>query len=310
MNNPKVRILLAAWNGAAYLRPLLDSLLAQDVDCFQIVASDDGSTDETPAILDAYAAQHPGRMVRYRAPQRFGSAQGHFWHLMTAFADTPYLMFCDQDDIWHPDKVRRTLERMEIMDQSCPALVHTNLRVVDRELREIAPSFLRYAGLDGQKTYFNRLLVQNVVTGCTVMINRALARLAASAPPEKDMLMHDWWLALLASSCGLLAFLPEATIDYRQHGGNAVGAKDARSLSYLLGRLRGDQARTAYWRCILQARAFLRAYGDELSPAWRGLCRAFAETPQRGKFSRIACYRRMKLWKQGLPRCIGQILWW
>ena len=110
---PTLRILLAAYNGEAYLRSLLDSLLAQEcAGDYAIIASDDSSTDTTPGILDEYAARYPGIVVRYRAPQRFGSSQAHFCHLIAKFADTPYLMFCDQDDIWHPDKIRCTRTRV------------------------------------------------------------------------------------------------------------------------------------------------------------------------------------------------------
>lgn len=312
MPEPQIHILLAAYNGAAHLRAQLDSLLAQDYTDFQVIVSDDGSSDETPLILDEYAAAHPARIVLYRSGRRFGSAQSHFWHLMEAFSDTPYLMFCDQDDIWHPNKIRVTMEQMRHLDTdpAVPCLVHTDLRVVSGDLQEIAPSFLRYSGLDGENITFNRLLVQNVVTGCTVLINRSLAKLALSAPREKDMQMHDWWLALLASACGLIAYVPRATIDYRQHGTNAVGAKNARNLGYILGRLRGGSARAAYWRCVLQARALLRAYDHVLPSAEKQLCRAFAESPDRCKASRLSLYYRCHLFKPTLPRAVGQILYW
>ena len=306
-----IRILVAAYNGSAYLRPLLDSLLVQDDQDYDIVVSDDGSTDDTPQILADYAAQYPEKIRFYRSGHRFGSSQLHFFHLMSVFQDAPYLMFCDQDDVWHPDKVRLTRAAMErLAANGAPALVHTDLRVVDRELQEIAPSFLRFSGLNGRRVALSDLLVQNVVTGCTMMINRSLARLCCSAPPRKEMRMHDWWLALLAASCGKIGFLNEATIDYRQHGNNVVGAKNVKSPAYLLRRLRHNNFHESFLETTAQAAALAEAYGDRMPAEQRRLCETFASLPQRSKLQRLRLYRQYHFYKQNLPRRIGQILWW
>ena len=234
-------------------------------------------------------------------------------HLLEQFGDqADYVMFCDQDDVWHPDKVRLTLRLMEQVetDPSLPVLVHTDLRVVDGELREMDPSFQHYSGLDGHRLSLPQLLVQNVVTGCTVMINRSLARLACRPVEEGDMLMHDWWLALIAAAMGRAVFLDRATIDYRQHGGNVVGAKDPRSAGYVLQKLKGGTVRRSLSDTARQAGAFLACYEQELTPDQRALLADYAAAPQRGKLARLALYRRRGLWKYGLNRRIGQILWW
>lgn len=92
--------------------------------------------------MQEYADRYPDRITHYRSGRRFGSAQKHFMHLLEQFGDqADYVMFCDQDDVWHPDKVRLTLRLMEQVetDPSLPVLVHTDLRVVDGELREMDP---------------------------------------------------------------------------------------------------------------------------------------------------------------------------
>ena len=311
MSEKKVLILLAAYKGGAYIRPMVDSILAQDCDDWHLVLSDDG--EDTADILQEYADRFPDRITHYRAGQRFGSAQKHFMHLLRCFgAQAPYVMFSDQDDVWHPDKVRRTLALMEQTetDPSVPVLVHTDLRVVDGELNEMDASFQHYSRLDGHRMALHQLLVQNVVTGCTMMVNRALAELACRPEAESGMLMHDWWLALLAAACGRAAFLDEATIDYRQHGGNVVGAKDPKSLGYVLQKLRGGSMRQALEDTARQAGAFLRCYEAELSAPQKELLAAYAAAPQKGKAARLALYRRLDLWKFGASRRIGQILWW
>ncbi|MBP3729762.1 MAG: glycosyltransferase family 2 protein, partial [Lachnospiraceae bacterium] len=245
IHDKKVTILLAAYRGGAYVGAQIESILKQDEEDFFLILSDDG--EETADILEYYARAYPEKILHHRSGKRFGSAQKHFMYLIARFgAEAPYTMCSDQDDIWHPDKLSLTLAAMEEAESASggqiPLLVHTDLRVVDGDLKELDPSFMHYSRLEGKRLAFHQLLVQNVVTGCTMMLNRPLAALAARAEGEEAMLMHDWWLALTASALGKAVFLPEATMDYRQHGRNVVGAKRAGSLSYLAGRLLDPEA--------------------------------------------------------------------
>ena len=309
MDTPKVLILMACYNGEAYIPQQVASLLAQDYDNLQIVLSDDHSSDGTYTLLQKLAEENPQRISCYRPEERCGSAQKHFMHLLRRFNDAPYVMFCDQDDFWHPDKVRKTLGLMQETEETGkPCLVHTDLRVVSRDLCELAPSFCGYSGLDGNRLALNQLLVQNVVTGCTMMLNRPLAELACREVETGVMMMHDWWIALLASCCGKVAFLPEATIDYRQHGDNAVGAKNVRSVSFLWKRLRSRQMRRSIGDAIRQADAFAQVYGDLLTDAQKDLIGAFVMTGKVNIFKRNQIYVRYGLLKKGFTRVLAQFL--
>lgn len=307
----KVLVLLATYNGEAYVREMVDSVLNQENADLHIVLSDDNSKDSTPEILAEYADKYPDKITHYRSGKRFGNAQGHFMHLLQTFHDAPYMMFCDQDDVWHKDKVAVTLKRMKEIeaDSKVPALVHTDLRVVDRELNEIAPSFCKNSGLDGNRMALHQLLVQNVVTGCTMMINRALAELACDKAPTQ-MMMHDWWLALVATSVGQVGFLDRATIDYRQHGNNTVGAKNVYSPGYLWTRLRSKSLRQSLQEAAGQAEAFCECFGEMLSPEQRELVAAFAKTKDAGLFERNRIYHRYQLYKNGWIRVVAQVLGW
>ena len=310
MTDPCVRILVPTYNGGRYLSALLDSLLAQDHPNILITLSDDGSTDDTLCIVEAYAKKDPRRIIHYQSGLRFGCAEKHFMHLLSRYCDTPYIMFCDQDDVWHPDKVSKTLAQMEKTELSAdiPTLVHTDLRVVDANLQQISPSFCHHSGIDGNRLALNQLLVQNVVTGCTVMINRSLALLANAQPTPDIMRMHDWWLALLASACGNISFLNEATIDYRQHGNNSVGAKDVRSPAYLLKRLFSSPMRQGLRLAALQAQSFDALYGSRLAEQHRALIRAFASTADMGLLKRDRIYIRYRLLKSGFIRRLSQLM--
>ena len=308
-----VTILLAAFKGNEYVPAMIDSILAQDCDDWFLVLSDDG--EDTCGLLDSYAAAHPDRITHYRSGQRFGSSQKHFMHLLCRFGeDAPYTMCCDQDDVWHPDKVRKTLALMEKTEAETgadvPLMVHTDLRVVDAQLGEIAPSFLAFSRLDGKRLAFNELLVQNVVTGCTVMVNRALIRLAVPAADLPQMMMHDWWVALIAAAFGRAVFLPEATMDYRQHGKNVVGAKNAGSLTYLKSRLNGQYVKKMRDDTIVQTAAFMKIYGDRMDEERKKLCCAMTGLASHGKLWRMRTLCRSRLWKNTLPRKAGQWLWW
>lgn len=310
MDKPNVLILLAAYNGKDFIRDMIDSVLAQDYQNLCLIVSDDCSTDGTAEILGQYAVDYPEKVQHYCSGMRFGCAQKHFMHLLSRFHDAPYIMFCDQDDIWYSDKVSRTLELMQCieMDRKTPALVHTDLRVVDRNLNELAPSFCANSAIDGRRLSFNHLLVQNVVTGCTVMINQTLARLAVRTSDTQDMLMHDWWLALLASACGNCAFLPESTIDYRQHGSNSVGARNVYSVRYLLNRLCSSGMRRSMNDAALQAQAFLNVYQDILDEYQIDLLCAFISTRGKNVFVRDWIYLKHGLLKNGWIRMAAQLL--
>ena len=309
MGTPKVLILMACYNGENYVRQMIASLLAQDYDNMQIIASDDHSSDETMHILQEMAAAHPDRLTCYQPPRRCGSAQKHFMHLLQTFHDAPYVMFCDQDDVWHTDKVSKTLALMRSIEEGdTPCLVHTDLRVVDQDLKELSPSFCHHSGLDGNRLALNQLLVQNVVTGCTMLMNRSLAELACRSADCDAMMMHDWYIAMLAACCGKVAFLDEATIDYRQHGGNAVGAKNVRSAGFLWKRLRSGTMRTAIRRAIVQAQMFAQIYDDVLTAEQKELIRAFIQTGEVGMIRRGQIYIRYGLLKKGVTRVAAQFL--
>jgi hypothetical protein len=110
--------------------------------------------------------------------------------------------------------------------RGAPLLVHSDLEVVDRELRQVQPSFLRYQGIGHEEVApLQVLLVQNFVTGCTSLLNRALLELALPLPER--CIMHDWWVAQCAAAAGVIGFVPEATVRYRQHGANQIGAGGA-----------------------------------------------------------------------------------
>jgi hypothetical protein len=308
MATPSLDILLATFRGERYLRQQLDSLLAQTDRDFRILARDDGSDDATPAILAEYAERHPDVLVLLPGGGAARGACGNFAELL-AYSRAPYAMFCDQDDHWHPDKVamsRMEMTRLEHRHGSgIPLLVHGDLRVVDEMLKPIAPSFASLMRLDLRHgTRLNRLLMQNVVTGCTMIMNRALVEAASPIPP--GVFMHDAWVALVAGSLGEIAMLERPLIDYRQHGRNVIGASAFSWARVVARTVEGRAAaRERINRCWLQVEALLERHGDGIESSRRVLCLAFLAMRVQGPWSRRCTLVRHGFWKNGWVRNLG-----
>ena len=237
-----IGIVLAVYNGGNFLAQQLDSIADQGECGWLLCARDDGSLDHSPEILEAYAKRDARFHVVSDSHGNLG-AGGNFAELMTvdALASHPYIAFSDQDDVWRQDKLSRQMDMIRNMEQrfpNSPLLVHSDMQVVDARLNQIFPSFMSYQGIRHEANDpLNVLLVQNFVTGCTIMVNRKLLDIALPIPDEA--LMHDWWLALCAAVFGRIGYIDKPLLQYRQHGNNEVGAKQLSSfMNPISGRWR------------------------------------------------------------------------
>jgi hypothetical protein len=271
--NPLVQILLGTYNGARFLREQIDSILAQTYQPLKILARDDGSKDETRAILEQYAANFSNRFELLPVSAPSGNAKFNFMHLLAA-AEAPYIAFADQDDVWVPSKVERTMQAMRTLEHAHgtqhPLLVFTDLRVVDDRLQTLNESFWSSQQIRPEHIHSLRsLIMQNVVTGCTMLINRPLQQ--ASLPMPKEAFMHDWWIALIANTEGDATFLREPTVLYRQHGGNVLGAPTPPPVTGIPKWRQHQQRRKYFELTAVQAAALRRSTGDRMPRAKRQL---------------------------------------
>ena len=306
-----IDILLATYNSEAYLREQLDSLFEQTEQCWRLLIQDDGSTDETKKIIGIYQNMFPDKIVFYQNPKNLGGAKYNLSDLLLK-SNADYVMTCDHDDVWLPDKVKKTLAAMQDLELQYgagqPLLVHTDLKVVDGKLNVLADSMFFQQNLDAGRKSLGELLVQNNITGCTMMVNRPLLALLSSTIPP-DMIMHDWWCGLIAAAFGAIGFVNEPTILYRQHGNNEVGAKNVRSLGYNAKRAaKFENARRVLMETYLQAGNFAACYRDRLTEFQLELVKAYADMGSYGKFKKIHTLRKYCLWKGSASRRLGQIL--
>jgi hypothetical protein len=223
----RVIIVMATYNGSRFIEEQIQSILAQSYANWVLYVRDDGSCDDTVQKIMKFERNDPRiQMVRDELGNQ--GAIGNFSILME-FAlkkNAGYVFFADQDDIWNREKITTLLAGMQKLELTysaqTPLLVHCDLTVVNEVLQVISNSFVKFSRLSPTTSDLGVLLCQNQVTGCACAINRALLELACPVP--HNVLMHDWWTALLASSVGKIGFIPKSLVNYRQHGGNVLGA--------------------------------------------------------------------------------------
>ncbi|MFI3264630.1 MAG: glycosyltransferase family 2 protein [Rikenellaceae bacterium] len=229
---------MATYNSSKYLKPQIDSLLNQTYKEFTLYIRDDGSQDETIAIINKYQQQQQN-IILLNDPIKNREAMGSFiWLLESIEAD--YYMFCDHDDIWLENKIELSMAKMQkIESPNTPSLIFTDLRVVTEDLNIIAPSMWRYEKLRPKLLTQKRFATtKNIFTGCTMLINNQAKQI--SLPISPKAIMHDSWIGLrVIAHNGNIGYIQEPQLLYRQHGNNAVGsAPIENNLNYYLSKLK------------------------------------------------------------------------
>jgi len=275
----KIAILLPTYNGEIYLSQQLDSLLSQSYSNFIIVSRDDSSDDKSLEVMQRYAEKFPEHFhVLNSDGVNLGACSSFSFLIQYVLEnkailglDNAYMMFCDQDDVWKPNKIEESLYAMqnqETLSAGAPVLVHSDLEVVDSKLHPLADSLFKYQGINSSRKSVWRLLILNTVTGCTAMINESLATLVGPIP--NDAIMHDWWIALVASGLGKIVTIDEALVSYRQHDTNTVGALqyEPQKVSARVKKLMSDSSyKDISLQLYRQASEFSDIYRDQL-----GIC--------------------------------------
>lgn len=298
MVSPQVQILLSTWNGAQWLPELLASLRQQSFEDWQLLVRDDGSTDQTLRLLLDWQAQFPEKISGIVADgTRLGSTRS--FSRLVEISSAPYLLFCDQDDVWFPDKIElqhHWLRRLEgEYGAETPLLVHSDLAVVDQRREILSASLWESRGFDVAQSR-QAYLLDNVVTGCATGFNRTAAELAFPAPA--DAMQHDRWLALVCAWFGQVKALPSPLVLYRQHGHNEIGARAAPA--------GGIEARVTAWS--KQAEAFLQQFGGRLGATEYRQVEALAELRHLHGWERRQHIMRHRLFKSGVLANLAMLL--
>ena len=258
----KIQVLLSSYNGENYLEEQLDSILKQELPAgveLSILVRDDGSSDGTIGILSRYAQEHPEE-VSYFLGKNVGAIESFFHLVKSADTKADFFAFSDQDDIWHPKKVWRALtvlHREEKKEKKgFPMLYCCRPHLVDAQGKAL-PAGIRH---QKKRPDFGNALVENIVYGCSMVVNKSLLFLVQAHIPEYTI-MHDWWFYLTATAFGRVLYDDRQWFDYRQHGNNEMGTRN----NYL------DEFKERFFRFFKnrnrisqQLSEFLRLYGEEL----------------------------------------------
>ncbi|HFI0055173.1 TPA: glycosyltransferase family 2 protein [Streptococcus suis] len=287
----KVNILMSTYNGQQFLAEQIRSIQDQTYTDWTLLVRDDGSSDKTREILQDYASQDSRiRLIDVEETENLGVIKS--FHRLVHYEQADYYFFSDQDDVWLPDKLAVSLQEAQSYPTDQPLMVYMDLTVVDQDLQVMTESMIR-----SQSHHANTKLVQelteNTVTGGVSMINHSLASLWTKT---EDIIMHDWYLALLASAFGKLVFIDKAGELYRQHADNVLGA---RTLSKRLKKwIRPHVLFRVYWDLIKnsqkQASLLLEL---PLSPSDRELVEAFVSILDKPMFERYKVLKQYGLRK-------------
>ncbi len=276
---PKVAILLSTFHGQRYLAEQLDSFAAQTHANWELWASDDGSQDDTRAILGAYQAKWPPGRLTLQAGPAAGFVANFLTLTCNADIQADYYAYSDQDDIWEADKLERALNWLARVPQGTPALYCSRARLVDAANREIGLSPMC------ANPCFANALIQNIAGGNTMVFNNAARALLRQAGARLPVVYHDWWAYMVVTGCGgQVHFDPVPTLRYRQHAANLVGMDT------------GWRARLKYlrqqWQGLSRGRnadniAALRRLDDKLTPENRRILAYFARAREARLFPRL-----------------------
>lgn len=313
-----ITIIMAVYNGQEYIREQLESLKDQTYTEWRLVIRDDRSSDKTAEIVKKFSDEVEQEVIFKVNEKPSGSAKNNFALLINDAKESDYVMFCDQDDIWKKDKIEITFNKMKQVEErygrDFPLLVHGDVEVIDENGNINADSMFEMSHINADSK-LPQILIQNHVTGCTMMCNKKLIAGISEYASSEYIIMHDYLAALYASVFGKIEVIKKPLLSYRQHSGNSVGAKNNNNPVYLLKRL--ANGRKSYKEAMEtsrnQVKFFVEIYREELAAEKYckeyELMRGYASLGSRAKLYRIMFYKKNHIWKNGTIRKIMQVIW-
>ena len=313
-----ITIIMAVYNGQEYIREQLESLKDQTYTEWRLVIRDDRSSDKTAERVKKFSDEVEQEVIFKVNEKPSGSAKNNFALLINDAKESDYVMFCDQDDIWKKDKIEITFNKMKQAEErygrDFPLLVHGDVEVIDENGNINADSMFEMSHINADSK-LPQILIQNHVTGCTMMCNKKLIAGISEYASSEYIIMHDYLAALYASVFGKIEVIKKPLLSYRQHSGNSVGAKNNNNPVYLLKRL--ANGRKSYKEAMEtsrnQVKFFVEIYRKELAAEKYceeyELMSGYASLGSRAKLYRIMFYKKNHIWKNGTIRKIMQVIW-
>lgn len=294
----KISVVLATYNGSEFLKKQVDSILNQDYPIDEIVVMDDNSTDNTKEILQNYSEQFPGKFNIHHNEKRLGPTEN--FRVGASFCKNDFVAFADQDDIWLNEKISAQVKEIKWMEAKFPNLplvVFHDLTLIDRDEQILDTSFWNYRKFKPNAIGFKEILAGNVITGCTVLMNRKMLDEFVKMSSDK-VILHDYWIALLGYGLFKYSALEKPLMLYRNHGNSVTDKKKGNIIDWLGSQMKEilNQNKQFLKVNIEQAKEFKTKYYDKLSEKNKVALDNFINIESKGVLAR-------KLWmKKNLLR--------
>ena len=261
-NNKSVSIVLCTYNGSSYLKKQIDSVLSQKYEISEIIVVDDCSTDETRDILKNYEDEF-NEIKCFFNVVNIGPAKS--FQLGISLATGSYIALCDQDDIWLENKISLQMDmilKSDICDTK-PLLVYHDLCLVDQDENLLHPSFWALHKFDPSKLVFSDFFINNVVTGCTCLINVKMKEELLKCDME-FIIMHDHLLALIGYGFGDVIYIKESLMKYRSHSKSVTDKQNSSIILRFKNLFSKLKNHTFLKANILQIEEFNKCYGKQV----------------------------------------------
>lgn len=307
----RVYVLLCTYNGAEFLEKQLDSILGQTHNDVMIVIRDDCSTDGTPEIIERYEKLNSSRIVIKNRKTNSGKPQVNFleglMEVRALMEESDCVMLSDQDDFWFPTKIEEylTYYASSVADKDRPVLLFSDLIIANDQLQSTGNLFNKQKHIKVQMPIkLHKILLQNLVTGCTIFMNLPLLKYFNSIP---ECTMHDHWIALVAAICGDIHFLPKPMMLYRIHQENVRGNKKPYTVKKLMRKIFNPVDPYLDNQFFKQAQALSEIFSPHLGHEDKQVLAAYLNFPNLGKYARIKIAMRMDMLSDNLLSALVQV---
>lgn len=258
---PSVNILLATYNGRKYIKEQLDSLLAQTYPNITIYIRDDGSTDDTVAFIQSYiATNHSSKKIIFLKNNGINlGCPASFYQILKECKKADYYAFCDQDDIWYPDKIKWAVEKLEEHPQNEKPCVYFSAYEYYTDNGE----FLRHSPT--QKTHIQlcNTLYYTPASGFVIVFNEeARQEFILNVNPGKEL--HDRWILRSAACFGNIIYDTRSSATHIRHS-DAVTAEDSSDSNLIRSFLQDEIGGTAMTDSKQYLIHFYNTFQDRLS---------------------------------------------
>ncbi|MBT2763299.1 glycosyltransferase family 2 protein [Paenibacillus sp. ISL-20] len=291
----QVQVLLSSYNGEDYISDQLQSILKQSYPHISVLVRDDGSTDQTQALLKEYTIAHSDR-IKVITGRNIGVVSSFFELVQQSDPHADYYCFCDQDDVWLEQKIERAVSMLSSQAYHIPAMVFTSTELTDKDLNSLGT----WPKAPLKEPSFYNALVQNIAVGATITINRAARNkfIEGNQTDPNKIIMHDWWFYLLVSGFGNVMYDKNPSILYRQHENNVVGGSNS-LFNKLKQKYRSYIKYKGKHLLIKQASEFYRVYGHLMDNEKREQLELFIALRERVR-EKIYFLSRSKLYRQSI----------